>query len=375
MPQGDKQLAQHLERLEVNVGAAGPRRRGSPTPPRPTEPSGRPPAKTRAERLRRRRRRHPARPGLASPPMRHASGSATSIGRSTPTTPPGAIRPRRDRARIAADHRPAGRIAPRRAARDRPGRRAGAPDRPHAQPATRARAVPLRHHQRPAPRASATSGTSARSPRAPKPSEPYSVRAAEAAIDEIEAWGGELLVVKGDVTVDALAHDWERFGRLAPERGHPDHGHSRQPRPGRAHRQSGWRRRLMGELARRTGVAVTAEDGLRLVGFDPSRTRAGPRRRPAAHRARRHDPSGPSAWSGRCRRRRDRRGRRRCAGPGVRRPPPPAHDRHRSPPTSRSASIATRAGPSSIGPSPPTRRCSSRPATPTATGSAATAAP
>jgi hypothetical protein len=48
----------------------------------------------------------------------------------------------------------------------------------------------------------------------PQPAVPYSLRAAEAAVDELCAWGAELLVVKGDITVDSRARDWEDFGRI-----------------------------------------------------------------------------------------------------------------------------------------------------------------
>ena len=53
----------------------------------------------------------------------------------------------------------------------------------------------------------------------PEPgSEPYAVRAARAAVDEIEQWGAELLVAKGDLTDTGRQADWDCFGRLVAGR-------------------------------------------------------------------------------------------------------------------------------------------------------------
>jgi len=102
----------------------------------------------------------------------------------------------------------------------------------------------------------------------PRPPEPYSLRAAEAAIDELGAWGAQLLVVKGDITVDARAQDWERFGRLAAGAGMPvlatPGNHDRVTRAG----VPAWRRRLGGEPPLRPGPPIPVPDGMRLAGFD-----------------------------------------------------------------------------------------------------------
>ena len=102
----------------------------------------------------------------------------------------------------------------------------------------------------------------------PEPDEPYSVRAAEAAIEEIAAWGGQLLVVKGDITVDSMAHDWERFGRMLGASGLPTiataGNHDRVTHDG----EPGWRQRIIGESPRGRGSEVTAEEGLHLAGLD-----------------------------------------------------------------------------------------------------------
>ena len=111
-------------------------------------------------------------------------------------------------ASLVVDGLPARHAARRRGFETPAGRRPRPSGGPHPEPATRSRAVPLRHHQRPAHRRASTSATSAPSWSAPLRPEPYSLRAAQAAIDEIRAWGAELLVVKGDITVDARAEDW-----------------------------------------------------------------------------------------------------------------------------------------------------------------------
>ncbi len=102
----------------------------------------------------------------------------------------------------------------------------------------------------------------------PRPPEPYSVRAAEAAIDELEAWGAELLVVKGDITVDARAEDWERFGRLVtgttvPVLATPGN-HDRVVHAGVPE----WRKRLGGLPSERRGPPIPLADGLMRAGLD-----------------------------------------------------------------------------------------------------------
>ncbi|MEM9201726.1 MAG: metallophosphoesterase, partial [Actinomycetota bacterium] len=43
---------------------------------------------------------------------------------------------------------------------------------------------------------------------------PYPLRCALAAVREAQAWGAELLVIKGDITEEGLPHEWELFDQL-----------------------------------------------------------------------------------------------------------------------------------------------------------------
>ncbi len=102
----------------------------------------------------------------------------------------------------------------------------------------------------------------------PRPPEPYSVRAAEAAIGELRAWGAELMVVKGDITVDARAEEWECFGRLVADAGLPvmatPGNHDQVTRSGVPE----WRRRLGGEPPLHAGPPIPVPEGMHLAGFD-----------------------------------------------------------------------------------------------------------
>jgi 3',5'-cyclic-AMP phosphodiesterase len=51
--------------------------------------------------------------------------------------------------------------------------------------------------------------------------EPYTVRAARAAVDEIEEWGAQLLVAKGDLTDSGRLADWDQFAAITARRGFP----------------------------------------------------------------------------------------------------------------------------------------------------------
>ena len=51
--------------------------------------------------------------------------------------------------------------------------------------------------------------------------EPYTVRAARSAVDEIEAWGAQLLVAKGDLTDAGRLADWDQFAALTAHRRFP----------------------------------------------------------------------------------------------------------------------------------------------------------
>ena len=102
----------------------------------------------------------------------------------------------------------------------------------------------------------------------PRPPDPYSLRAAQAGIDEIGAWGAELLVVKGDITVDARAEDWQRFGRMVADAGMPI-----MATPGNHDRVTGtgvpgWRKWITGEPIPRPGPPIPVAEGLALAGFD-----------------------------------------------------------------------------------------------------------
>ncbi|MGZ4708349.1 MAG: metallophosphoesterase family protein [Acidimicrobiales bacterium] len=104
----------------------------------------------------------------------------------------------------------------------------------------------------------------------PQPAEPYSWRAAQAAVDELGAWGAELLIVKGDITVDARADDWEDFGRIVAGAGLPV-----MATPGNHDRVTKvavptWRRWISGVHTVRPGSPIPAADGLALAGFDSS---------------------------------------------------------------------------------------------------------
>ena len=46
---------------------------------------------------------------------------------------------------------------------------------------------------------------------------PYALRCAIAAVREAQAWGAELLVIKGDITDHGYAHEWELLDRLLDE--------------------------------------------------------------------------------------------------------------------------------------------------------------
>jgi predicted phosphodiesterase len=101
------------------------------------------------------------------------------------------------------------------------------------------------------------------------PPEPYSVRAAAAAIDELRHWGAELLLVKGDITLDARAHDWETFGRLVEAAGVPvmatagNHDqvlHVSEPPWGR----------LVGQVARHLGPPIPPDEGRAVAGLPPA---------------------------------------------------------------------------------------------------------
>ncbi len=50
--------------------------------------------------------------------------------------------------------------------------------------------------------------------REPKSIEPYALRCAKAAVREAQAWGAELLVIKGDITELGMPAEWELFDEL-----------------------------------------------------------------------------------------------------------------------------------------------------------------
>jgi predicted phosphodiesterase len=59
-----------------------------------------------------------------------------------------------------------------------------------------------------------TFGVSAALLEQPVPDEAHPVRATRAALDALAAWGAETVVVKGDLTHDGRAKDWDRIGQL-----------------------------------------------------------------------------------------------------------------------------------------------------------------
>jgi predicted phosphodiesterase len=98
--------------------------------------------------------------------------------------------------------------------------------------------------------------------------QPHPQRATEAAVAEIEDWGAQLLVVKGDMTRGGEADEWDEFARLVEPFEGPvlatpgNHDRFQPPR-------TGWRR-LPGPFSRPAGRHVlTPDDGLTRVGLDP----------------------------------------------------------------------------------------------------------
>jgi predicted phosphodiesterase len=102
----------------------------------------------------------------------------------------------------------------------------------------------------------------------PRAAEPYSVRATRAAITELSAWGAELLVVKGDVTLSGQAEQWDLFGELmgsfdGPVMATPgNHDGIEDTEP------TGWRRTLESPRSfPEPSTALTPREGLRRFGL------------------------------------------------------------------------------------------------------------
>ncbi len=129
---------------------------------------------------------------------------------------------------------------------------------------------------------------------APGHDDVYSVRAARVAVDEIQAWGAQLLVAKGDLTDSGQADEWDRFAELATHRPFPvlaipgNHDTWDPPRPRlhplrRTQSTADHGPRLTSlEGRRRLGLSTEAvvvrdEPGVRLVAVDTTRpdSRAG----------------------------------------------------------------------------------------------------
>ncbi len=117
----------------------------------------------------------------------------------------------------------------------------------------------------------------------PEPVEPHSVRATRQALADLRDWGAQLVVVKGDVTNDGRAEEWEHFARLMAATqlpyelipGNHDNRPTDRNRTARQHLR--WAltggpvvRALAG---RNHGRPVSAADGLSLVGIDPAPVR------------------------------------------------------------------------------------------------------
>jgi hypothetical protein len=115
----------------------------------------------------------------------------------------------------------------------------------------------------------------------PQPLVPYSIRATRAALDEIVAWGAQLVVVKGDCTHDSRIDEWATFGSLMADSGLPFEAmpgnHDNRPldrqrsRLGRVVHlaQGGLVKRVLNGPARPSGRAVSPIDGFRSIGYEP----------------------------------------------------------------------------------------------------------
>ncbi|MCX7620296.1 MAG: metallophosphoesterase [Acidimicrobiales bacterium] len=117
----------------------------------------------------------------------------------------------------------------------------------------------------------------------PEPPEPHSIRATRQALTELRAWGAELVVIKGDITNDGRAEEWEFFANLVaasqlPYEVVPGNHDNRSPDRTRSAAQR-LRWALTGGpivqwLTDRTeGRPLRAQDGLSLVGIEPSPVR------------------------------------------------------------------------------------------------------
>jgi 3',5'-cyclic-AMP phosphodiesterase len=112
----------------------------------------------------------------------------------------------------------------------------------------------------------------------PARSEAYPVRAVRAAIDELRAWGAELLLIKGDVTEHGSPVEWECFAQLTaalpfPVMTIPGNHDTFDPPPS----PWPWRPSRSGPSpipppGRTAGVQVRDVDGIRIVAADTTRT-------------------------------------------------------------------------------------------------------
>ena len=102
----------------------------------------------------------------------------------------------------------------------------------------------------------------------PRAIEPYSVRATRTAIAELSAWGAQLLVIKGDVTLSGQAEQWHQFGELIASFDGPvlatpgNHDGIEDVEP------TGWHKAI--ESARvfpEPSTALTPSEGLRRLGL------------------------------------------------------------------------------------------------------------
>ena len=281
------------------------------------------------------------------PRRRHRVGCGSATSTSTSTAPADDRSIDRGPGSIAVDGLPPGTLR-RRARRARAGRRSRPPRRcaPSSPPPGR-RAVPVRHHQRPAPRRAAASASSAPSSERPRPPEPYPVRAAPRPRSTSSRRGAPSCSwSRATSPIDARAEPTgTRFGRLVGRRRHPGAGHPRQPRhlatrladgPRRSRRAARRPAEPPGRVRPVRGLARPASPtrprsqvrdvpGLRIVAVDTTV----PDSRPRQHRATCADEVADAVR----------------AEPGTRRgrrPAPPAHDHARCPPTCPSASTRPR---------------------------------
>ena len=190
IPQAAKTLQQVLERQRVNVAL---RTREAPTPRRPLHGVSRRPARPRS-------RSSPSSRAPCSSIVRAPDGQHADGHRRWPRRHRRARRRGRRGGRRWAGAGDVVRRAPRRPAGG---------DVPHAGRATRRVPRPLRHRLRPPPRGDGLRPRRRGSSCPANAATAHPVVCLRAALAELQEWGAEGLVVKGDVTHDSRSHEYE----------------------------------------------------------------------------------------------------------------------------------------------------------------------